>query len=122
VVTFPNASGASIPAATVAVSGSGLSTEGVARVAAANGYVLAQNYPNPFNPTTEIRFTLPKDGQVRLDILDLSGKVVRTVLDRKMSAGDHGTVVNASEFASGVYYYQLTAGGNVLRRAMILNK
>ena len=97
-------------------------TQGVAFHAEANGFSLAQNYPNPFNPMTEIRFTLPEDSHVRLDIVDMTGRIVRNVLNERMTAGNHGTVVDASELASGVYFYQLTAGNVKLTRQMMLSK
>jgi hypothetical protein len=120
--TFPNASEASLPTpAAVTLTGTS-QTQGVARLTEAQGFELGQNYPNPFNPTTEIRFTLPQDSHVTLEIVDMTGRVIRTVLDARMSAGDHGTVVNATDLASGVYYYQLTAGNIKLTRQMILTK
>jgi hypothetical protein len=121
-VTFANASGISIPAASANVSGFAISGAGVARITEANGYSLQQNYPNPFNPTTEIRFTVANGGNVKLNIVDVTGKIVRTVFDERMSAGEHSTVVNASELSSGVYYYQLSAGNTVLTRQMVLAK
>jgi hypothetical protein len=121
-LSFPSAIGVSIPAANVTVSGFAISGAGVARVTEANGYSLSQNYPNPFNPTTEIRFVLAKSGNVKMDIIDITGKILRTVLNEQMSAGQHTTVVNASDLSSGVYYYQLSAGNTVLTRQMVLSK
>jgi hypothetical protein len=120
--TFPSASEASLPSsASVTLAGTS-QTQGVAFHAEANGFSLAQNYPNPFNPMTEIRFTLPEDSHVRLDIVDMTGRIVRNVLNERMTAGNHGTVVDASELASGVYFYQLTAGNVKLTRQMMLSK
>jgi hypothetical protein len=122
VASFPTESEASLPTpASVTLSGSA-QTEGVAYHAEANGFVLAQNYPNPFNPMTEIRFTLPEDSHVQLDIVDMTGRIVRNVLSERMTAGNHGTVIDASELASGVYFYQLTAGSVKLTRQMMLTK
>jgi hypothetical protein len=59
---------------------------------------------------------------VQLDIVDMTGRIVRNVLNERMSAGNHGTVVNASELANGVYFYQLTAGSVKLTRQMMLAK
>ncbi len=121
-VTFANATGTSIPAAAVSVTGFALPQVGVAKISEANGYSLKQNYPNPFNPTTEIRFVLAKEGTVTMNVIDITGKIVRNVLNERMSAGEHSTVVNASELTSGVYYYQLIAGSTVLTRQMVLSK
>jgi hypothetical protein len=122
VATFPTESEASLPTP-ASVTLSGLSqTQGVTFHAEANGFSLGQNYPNPFNPMTEIRFTLPQDSHVQLDIVDMTGRIVRNVLDERMTAGNHGTVIDASELASGVYFYQLSAGSVKLTRQMMLAK
>ncbi len=121
-LAFPTAIGVSLPAANVTVSGFATGVQGVAQLAEANGYSLKQNYPNPFNPTTEIRFVVAKEGTVTMNVIDVTGKVVRNVLNERMSAGEHSTVVNASELSSGVYYYQLIAGSTVLTRQMVLAK
>jgi hypothetical protein len=121
-LSFPSAIGTSIPAANVTISGIGATILGVAHLTEANGYSLAQNYPNPFNPITEIRFVVAKEGNVTMKIIDVTGKVVHTVFNEHMTAGQHSTVVNASELASGAYYYQLVAGNTVLTRQMVLAK
>jgi hypothetical protein len=121
-LSFPSAAGISIPAASVVVSGVGVEGRGVTRVTEANGFSLSQNYPNPFNPTTEIRFVIAKTGIARLDIIDVTGKSIRTVFNEQMSAGSHSTVVDASALSSGVYFYQLTSGNTVLTRQMVLSK
>jgi hypothetical protein len=88
-----------------------------------NKYVLYQNYPNPFNPGTEIRFDLPKSGNVKLEIFNSLGERVAVLYDGFMEAG-YGKVVrwNASGFPSGVYYYRLTADGFVDVKKMVLMK
>ena len=122
VAIFPTESEVSLPTpSSVTLIGTSPAA-GVARIAEANGFVLGQNYPNPFNSMTEIRFTLPEDSHVQLDIVDMTGRIVRNVLNERMSAGNHGTVVNASELANGVYFYQLTAGSVKLTRQMMLAK
>jgi hypothetical protein len=88
-----------------------------------NKYVLYQNYPNPFNPGTEIRFDLPKSGNVKLEIFNSLGEKVAVLYDGFMEAG-YGKVVrwNANGFPSGVYYYRLTADGFVDVKKMVLMK
>jgi hypothetical protein len=120
-VHFPAASGATTVAPIVTITGTS-TLLGVGHLTAADGFSLEQNYPNPFNPTTEIRFVLAKESQVKLEIIDVSGRVVRTVLDGHMTQGNHGTVINAAELSSGVYYYRLTAGSIQLTRQMMLSK
>lgn len=71
------------------------------------GFDLAQNYPNPFNPSTTIRFTLPQDDFIRLNIFDATGKVIQTVLNGRTSRGTHEVQINAATFASGAYFYRL---------------
>ncbi len=89
-------------------------------------YELAQNYPNPFwseatsriagNPSTMVNFALPEAGKVTLRIFNETGQLVRTLLDREMSAGRHQLSWNArnqsgNPVAAGVYFYQMTVTG-----------
>ncbi len=72
-------------------------------------FALKQNYPNPFNPTTLISYELPVDAVVRLTIFDVLGREVATLVNEEQKAGVYNTQLDASGFASGVYFYQLTA-------------
>ncbi|MEX0771397.1 MAG: S8 family serine peptidase [Balneolaceae bacterium] len=81
-----------------------------------------QNYPNPFNPTTQIQFSLPENREVRLVIYDILGRAVRTLVDKNLSAGIHNVTFNGSSLSSGVYFYQIRAGSDVLTRKMVLVK
>ena len=83
---------------------------------------LRQNYPNPFNPSTTIRFTLPERMRVSLRVYNLLGQKVGTVADGMFDAGSHDLLFSASSLPSGVYLYQLEAGGSVLTRRMTLMK
>lgn len=83
---------------------------------------LSQNYPNPFNPSTEIRFALPDVTAVRLDIFNVMGQRVETLVDSRLPAGEHSFVFNGAGYASGVYLYQLVAGDVNVARKMILMK
>ncbi len=74
------------------------------------GYQLAQNYPNPFNPTTTISFELPIPSRVSLKIYNMLGQEVATLIDNEeLEDGTHDMIFNASELATGVYFYRLTA-------------
>jgi hypothetical protein len=73
-------------------------------------YKLSQNYPNPFNPSTNIQYTILKQGHVTLTIFDILGRKVATLVDQVQNAGNHTISFNASRFASGVYFYQIQAG------------
>jgi hypothetical protein len=70
-------------------------------------YSLLQNYPNPFNPTTNIRFDLPKAGDVKLFVYDITGKVVSTIVNGNVDAGRHNITFNAENLSSGIYFYKL---------------
>lgn len=73
-------------------------------------FQLYQNYPNPFNPTTTISFYLPKAENVKLEVFDITGRLVSTLEKRKMNAGSHTRQFDASEFSSGVYFYRIETG------------
>ena len=73
------------------------------------GYSLG-NYPNPFNPTTNIQFTIPKDEHVKLTIYDITGRVVKELVNGYKTAGKYSIEFNANNYASGTYYYKLEAG------------
>jgi hypothetical protein len=81
---------------------------------------LAQNYPNPFNPSTRIMFSLAAPGDVRLTVVDVLGREVRTLLREARPAGTHEVLFDAAGLAGGVYYYTLRAAGRVETRKMIL--
>ncbi|CAN5629710.1 hypothetical protein BH10BAC5_BH10BAC5_00430 [soil metagenome] len=87
-----------------------------------NSYRLEQNYPNPFNPVTKITFYLPKTGNARLEVFDVSGKLVSTLIDRKLGAGEISLEFNASNLASGIYFYRLSSGSFVASKKMLLIK
>lgn len=83
---------------------------------------LSQNYPNPFNPTTTIEYAIPEDLEVRLEIYNVLGQRVTTLVDESRRAGTHNVEWDASEFASGVYIYRLQAGDKTITQEMTLVK
>ena len=85
-------------------------------------YSLSQNYPNPFNPVTTIRLAVPTAGHVELKVYNLLGGEMATLLDRELSAGSYTARWSADTFPTGVYFYQLKAGGFVSTRKMLLMK
>ena len=74
-------------------------------------YALHQNYPNPFNSTTMFRFDIKETGQVTLRIFDLMGREVATLVNDERSAGFHTISWDASELATGIYFYRLEVNG-----------
>lgn len=85
-------------------------------------YQLDQNNPNPFNPTTVIAFQLPEASRVHLEVYDLLGHRVGSLLDAYLEPGRHTAEFSGANLASGVYFYRLTADQKVLTRKMILMK
>ena len=72
-------------------------------------FVLYQNFPNPFNPATKIRYSLPSEARVALEIFDLLGRHVVTLVDEKQEVGFQEIAWDASKIASGVYFYRIIA-------------
>lgn len=86
-------------------------------------FELSQNYPNPFNPSTKINFSLPVDGNVKLDVFDISGKLVKTLINNEFKPANYYTVeFNGADFSSGTYFYTIQSGNNVETRKMVLVK
>jgi len=71
---------------------------------------LSQNYPNPFNASTVIKYELPQQSQVTIDIYDILGRKVTTLVDKQQPAGYYQTIWRADDFSSGIYFYKLQAG------------
>jgi len=87
-----------------------------------NEYHLEQNVPNPFNPVTEIRFSLPEASQVNLEIFNIMGQLVKTLINDRLEAGHHSFKWDAGSYASGIYFTRLRAGTFVDTKKMILLK
>lgn len=85
-------------------------------------FALEQNFPNPFNPETTIRFSIPQYSEVKLEIYDISGKLVSTLLSGEFSEGTYSVRLNASGLASGVYVYKLTSDNFTASKKLLLLK
>jgi hypothetical protein len=90
-------------------------------------YGVEQNYPNPFNPTTQIAFTVPRTSAVKVQIFNVLGQVIRTLVDAEYTAGHYsvewdGTDATGVKVSSGIYFYRMTAGDFVAKHKMILLK
>ena len=90
-------------------------------------FALNQNYPNPFNPSTTIEIVLPVQADINLTVYDILGRRIKTFDNERVPAGVHkvvwdGTSSSGSPVSSGVYFYQLRAGTQVLTKSMMLLK
>lgn len=85
-------------------------------------FKLEQNYPNPFNPTTTIQFAVPSVSDVKLEVFNILGQKVASLVNRRMEAGVHTVNFNATNLSSGVYFYRLQAGNFVQTKKMMLVK
>jgi hypothetical protein len=72
-------------------------------------FALYQNYPNPFNPTTIIKYALPLDSKVRIEVYNVLGELVEVLLDETINAGYNEIEFNASDLSSGLYLYRIEA-------------
>ena len=87
-----------------------------------DNFRLEQNYPNPFNPSTTIDFSLRKAAKVTLEVYNVLGEKVATLVDGRITAGTHSVTFDASNFSSGVYFYKLSSGDFSMTRKMMLLK
>jgi hypothetical protein len=85
-------------------------------------FALEPNYPNPFNPMTNIRYSLPSQQHVKLEVYDVIGRRVKVLTNNVQQAGWHVVQFDAGSLASGVYLYRLTTDNNVKVRKMTLVK
>jgi hypothetical protein len=85
-------------------------------------FILYQNYPNPFNPTTRVKYQIAYDGYVTLKIYDDLGREIKTLVDGYEKAGTYTYDWTASQYPSGVYFYELRTGSTSATRKMVLIK
>ena len=85
-------------------------------------FSLSPNYPNPFNASTTIKYTLPEPADITIDIYNLLGRKVETLIDGFQPAGAHSVIWQAEGFSSGIYFYKLTAGDYSQTQRMMLLK
>ena len=89
--------------------------------------IIASNYPNPFNPETTISFNMPEAGKANLQIYNLRGQLVKTLLNKQVSAGPQNIIWNGTDtqnrsVASGVYFYRVKTGTQTIQKKMVLQK
>jgi hypothetical protein len=85
-------------------------------------FSLNQNYPNPFNPMTTINYGLPRSSHVTLQVFDILGRLVQTLVNDNQDAGFYNVQLNASALASGMYFYRMTADNFIQSKKMLLIK
>ncbi len=85
-------------------------------------YELSQNYPNPFNPTTNIRYSIVKSSKVTLQVYNILGQMVKTLVNEVQSPGHYTITFNAETLASGIYFYRIQAGNFIATKKLILLK
>lgn len=85
-------------------------------------FELVQNYPNPFNPSTSIKYSIPKESNIKLEILNLLGEQVELLVNETKPAGLYESIWNASYMSSGIYFYRIQAVDFVQTKKMILLK
>jgi predicted outer membrane repeat protein len=87
-----------------------------------SGYYLSQNYPNPFNPSTRIKYAIPEQEHVRIEIYNTLGQKIRTLLNKALPAGYYTMDLNGQYLPSGIYFYRIEAGKFQQVRKMMLIK
>lgn len=85
-------------------------------------FELKQNYPNPFNSYTTLQYKIPEMANVRLEVYNSVGSLIKTLVNTRQDAGSYNVSLDASNFASGVYIYQLSANDKVMSRRMTIIK
>jgi hypothetical protein len=80
------------------------------------------NFPNPFNPVTKINYTLPSDGFVKLNVYDLSGRIISSLVNEIKTSGNYSVEFDGNALSSGVYFYRIELNGLVETRKMTLIK
>ncbi len=85
-----------------------------------HGFRLEHNYPNPFNPSTTIRYALPRSGHVTLKVYNLLGHEIANLVNEDKAPGRYEARWDASQFASGVYFYRLVAGSFTETKKLVL--
>lgn len=87
-----------------------------------SGFELYQNYPNPFNPSTKIKFDLKNNSSVKLSVFDISGKIVNVLVNGDLKSGSYEYTWNATELASGIYFYRIETNSSSISKSMLFVK
>ena len=84
------------------------------------GYYLKANYPNPFNSSTTISFSLSKSGRATLEVFDVTGRIVKTLADDIMTAGEHQIQFDGTNLSSWTYFARIRVGNNMRTEKLVL--
>lgn len=87
-----------------------------------SAFSLKQNYPNPFNPSTNVKFSIVKAGDVKVVVYDARGREVQTLVNERLQAGTYDVTFDGSRLNSGVYFYKLSVNGYSQTRRMVMTK
>lgn len=120
-ITFPESGPCAESELVVNLVGEGF-TSSVKDVRTANGFVLGQNVPNPTSGMTSLSYTVPQASQVRIVLTDVTGKMVRELVNAKESLGTHEVQLSTSDLPSGTYLYIMEAGAARLVRQLVVTK
>ena len=118
-LTFPNAGPCGN---TVSIDLSGTGVVNSVSETASEGFTLNQSYPNPTHGNANFTYITPKETEVRITLVDLTGKFIRTLISGRVSEGEHTVNFDASNMPSGTYMYVLESGSTRLIRQLILAK
>jgi hypothetical protein len=114
--------GGPLPSAKVQTSDCHQTPLSVMESAAPSSFALLASYPNPFNPIATLRYSIPQNAPVKLEVFDALGRIVSTLVDEKKNAGEYHVQFDGTALASGTYLCRLTAGTIVLSNKLVLLK
>ena len=83
---------------------------------------MSQNYPNPFNPTTTIEFSIPTNGIYTLEVFNILGQKVASLLNGNLEQGNHKAIFNATNLSTGIYLYRLSGNSVTITKKMMILK
>jgi hypothetical protein len=87
-----------------------------------NNFILYQNYPNPFNPITKIKFTIPEKTKVKLEVYNILGKRIKTLVNEELKKGNYEKSFNGEDYSSGIYIYRLLTEKVQISKKLLLLK
>ena len=97
-------------------------TGGIETIEVPNFYAMSQNYPNPFNPSTKIEYYIPRSGNVKMTVYDITGREVTVLVNENKNPGIYSVDFNASSLSSGVYFYRMVSGSFTDTKKMLVIK